>query len=206
MNNKNILRTIAIVILIPVVIFIFYLFFMYHKINPGIQGLSNYKVGIFYCTMNDEVPTLVNMAKTRLKTKAYEVRTVVPYPKDAAELNERLKEENGDLDKIILERINTDVAKYEYIIMATPVVNNKPCPQLQKFVFENQSKLENKPISLIILYKNGESFKDTHLFFIHNIRATWKSNYITEIKDPKKQNYEFDLWLNSMQFKRAEFK
>ena len=206
MNNKNILRTIAIVILIPVVIFIFYLFFMYHKITPGIQGLSNYKVGIFYCTMNDEVPTLVNMAKTRLKTKAYEVRTVVPYPKDAAELNERLKEENGDLDKIILERINTDVAKYEYIIMATPVVNNKPCPQLQKFVFENQSKLENKPISLIILYKKGESFKDTHLFFIHNIRATWKSNYITEIKDPKKQNYEFDLWLNNMQFKRAEFK
>lgn len=206
MNNKNILRTIAIVILIPVVIFIFYLFFMYHKITPGIQGLSNYKVGIFYCTMNDDVPTLVNMAKTRLKTKAYEVRTVVPYPKDAAELNERLKEENGDLDKIILERINTDVAKYEYIIMATPVVNNKPCPQLQKFVFENQSKLENKPISLIILYKKGESFKDTHLFFIHNIRATWKSNYITEIKDPKKQNYEFDLWLNNMQFKRAEFK
>ena len=206
MNNKSILRTIAIVILIPVVIFMFYLFFMYHKITPGIQGLSNYKVGIFYCTIDDEVPTLVNMAQKRLKAKVYEVRSAVPYPKDADELNERLKEEGRNLDKIIIESVNTDISKYDYIILATSVVNNNACPQLQKFVIDNQRKLANKPISLIILYKKGESFKDTHLFFIHNINATWKSNYITEIKDSKKQNYEFDLWLNSMQFKRAEFK
>ena len=91
--------------------------------------------------------------------------------------------------------------------MGTPILENKPCPVMQKFVLSNQEKFFKKPVSLLILYKQGQIPKETAEFFRYKLyNSIWKPSFVTMEKGKDQLDYEIDLWFNLMEFKREELR
>ena len=75
------------VILVIFIAFLSRYFYMHHRVNPGMAGLSKFNVGVLYCSHNDEIPTLIDMIKKRIKVKTFEIIPLKPYPKAIASNN-----------------------------------------------------------------------------------------------------------------------
>ena len=205
MDKKTFIWIILAIIIIPIILYLGFIIFQNQKISPGIKGLSKYKVGVFYCSYNDEIPSLAEMIKTRLNAKTFQIKPAVPYPKDPQEFKNRIKKDNKDISKVVIDVNKEDLRKYDYIIFGTPVMEDSVCPELKRFIINNQKRIENKPVSVLVLYKKGELPANTLLFFKSKLyNAIWKPGFITEMRSRQQLNYEFDLWFNLMQFKRKE--
>lgn len=205
MDKKTLIKAIVGAILIPIILFIGYFIYINQKIAPGMKGISKLNVGVFYCTYNDDIPKFVDMIKKRLNAKTYQIDTATPYPKDIEGFNNRIKEENKNIEKLVLEPYNIDLKKIDYYIFATAIIDDQACPALKKFVIDNQKDFDNKLVSVMVLYKDKEIPANTVLFFKRKFyNAIWKPAFITKMKDMKQLNYEYDLWFNLMEFKRKE--
>ena len=208
MTKKNLILAIVAAILVPLILFIGYLIYSNQKIMPGMKGISKMNVGVFYCTYNnDNIPKFADMIKSRLNAKVYQIDAAVPYPKDPDAFIKRIKEENKAVEKLTLRPYDIDLKKIDYMIFATAVYDDQPCPALKKFVIDNQDLFNNKFVSVMVLHKDKEIPANTVLFFSRKFyKAIWKPAFITKMKDMKQLNYEFDLWFNLMQFKRKELR
>lgn len=195
------------VILVIFIAFLSRYFYMHHRVNPGMAGLSKFNVGVLYCSHNDEIPTLIDMIKKRIKVKTFEIIPLKPYPKDSAAFKERLHSDNADIGKVTYFDPGIDISKFGYIIVGTSVMEDRPCPALQKYLVDHQKEFEGIPISVLVLYKKGEIPANTVLFLKRKLYAGyWKPPFVTTIKNKKQLNDEFDLWFNEMQFERQELK
>lgn len=207
MNQKNLILAIVAAILIPLILFVGYLIYANQKVMPGMKGISKMNVGVFYCTYNDDIPKFVDMIRTRLKAKVYQIDAATPYPKDPDAFIKRIKEENQNVENLELEPYDIDLKKFDYMIFATAIYDDQPCPALKKFVLDNQELFNKKFVSVMVLHKDKEIPANTVLFFSRKFyKAIWKPAFITKMKDMQQLNYEFDLWFNLMQFKRKELK
>lgn len=207
MKNKKTIMTILTVVLCVLFGWLGFYLFENQNIKPGVAGLAKRKVGIFYCSYNDDTATVVSMLDNILKTKSIEIKTNEPYPKDTKKFLDRITQENQNLTRVVLEDSNIDLQKYDYMIFATPVINNKPCPAIQRFVLDKYPTIQKKPVSVVILYKDGELPGNTMLFFTRKLAlSVWKPPFVTKLKREKTMNYQLNMWLNNMRFKRKELR
>ncbi len=184
-----------------------YFILMNTTYKPGIENLSKKNIGIFYCSYDDQVANMVNIIAGKLKADKIEIKPAAKYPTDKAQFTERIKQENANISKVALGNDIVDIRKYKLIIMGTPILENKPCPVMQKFVLSNQERFFKKPVSLLILYKQGQIPKDTAEFFRYKLyNSIWKPSFVTMEKPKDQLDYEINLWFNLMEFKRDELR
>ena len=207
MDAKKLTIIISGIVGFLLLVIIGYLIFMNKTYKPGIEALSKKNIGIFYCSYDDQVANIVNIIGGKLKADKIEIKPAVKYPADKAQFTERIKQENANISKVALSNDIIDIRKYKLIIMGTPILENKPCPVMQKFVLSNQERFFKKPVSLLILYKQGQIPKDTAEFFRYKLyNSIWKPSFVTMEKDKDQLDYEIDLWFNLMEFKREELR
>ena len=181
--------------------------YMHHRISPGMEGLSKLNVGVLYCTHNDNIPTLVGMIKKRLNAKTFEIANASPYPKNEAEFKNRVREEGKDVSKVAVDAPSIDLQKFDFLVIASPVMEDRPCPALQRYIIDNHREFKDIPVSVLVTYKANEVPANTQLFFKRKLYAgIWKPPFVTKSTDMKKLNREFDLWFNLMEFERYELK
>ncbi len=208
MDIKKTIITAAGVIAFLLLVFLGYFWYMNKTYKPGIENLSKENIGIFYCSYNnDGVSSIVDTITQKLKADKIEIKPAVPYPTDENAFMTRIKKENEDVSKVVLNNNIIDIRKYKLIILGTPILDNHPCPVMQKFVITNEDRFDKKPVSMLILYKDNQIPKDTAEFFRYKLyHSIWKPSFVTTVKEKNQLDYEIDLWFNLMEFKREELR
>lgn len=208
MNIKKLAIIIALGVLFLLLVFFGFSVFMNKTYKPGIKDLSKKNIGIFYCSYGDDgVKGVVDVIASKLKAEKIEIKPAVAYPQDQTAFIERIKQENFDITNVALDNELIDIRQYKLIILGSPVIEDKPCPVLQRFVIDNQSRFDKKPVSVLVLYKDGQSPRNTVEFFNYKLYgAVVKPSFITTQKDKNQLDYEVNLWFDLMEFKREELR
>ena len=207
MQTKKIIWIITGCILFSLLAGCGYLFFMKHKFAPGIKNLSKQHIGIIYCSYNDSISDIVNIIGEKLQADKIKLEPAIAYSKDSKEFTARVKQENANLDKVILKNDNINVKNYNLLIFWTSFIKDKPCPAIQKFVLDNKDSMIQKPYSMLILYNENENPKNTVQFFVYKLyHSIRKPSFITRMKSKDQLDYEIKLWFDQMQFTREELK
>lgn len=208
MEIKKTIITVTGIIVFLLLVFLGYVLFMNATYKPGIDRLSKENIGIFYCSYNnDGVSAIVDQITKKLKADKIEIKSAVAYPTDENAFMDRIKKENEDVSKVVLDNNTIDITKYKLIILGTPILDNHPCPVMQKFIIANGDRFDKKPVSMLILYKQGQIPKDTAEFFRYKLyHSIWKPSFVTMVKGKEQLDYEIDLWFNLMEFKREELR
>lgn len=208
MKTKTLIWIIVGCILFIVLGYLGYLFFMKHQYSPGIKNLSKHKIALVYCSYNnDDVSELADIIGSKLKVDKIKLEPVKPYSNNNAEFIARIKQENSDLSKVDLLNGSVYVKKYDLFVFATPVIEDKPCPVVQKFVLDHQKDLENKPYTTVVRFNDNQTPKNALLFFSYKLyNSIKKPSFVTKVQDKKQLEYEFNLWFDSMKFSREELR
>jgi len=207
MKTKTFVLLMVLAILFVFLGFVGYKYYGKQLINPGVEGLSKYHIAIIYCSHNDNMKDIVNIIESKLKADVYELKTAVPYPADNEEFQKRIKKENEDVSKVVLDNKLIDINKYGLIVIGTPVIQGKPCPSMQKFLNDNESRLKNKPVASIVKYDENVGARDTMEYLYYKLyEASAKPNLPTYATDKEQLQKEIELWFNEMQFTRDELK
>ncbi len=176
--------------------------------TPGTAQLSKMSTSIIYCSYNDDgVKQLVDMTEKKIKAEVIELKSAVPYPTDNAEFIKRIKEENENLSKVVLDNQTIDLKKYKLIIFATPVIEKKPCPVMQKFLEDNNGRLDNRAVSTIVKYKKGTDATGTMKYFFYKFYHSFKKpSFLTFAESKEQLMHELQLWLDQMEFTHDELR
>lgn len=208
MKSKTLVLLIVLAIAAIALGFIGFQIYSKKKFTPGTENLSKKNIALIYCSYNnDGVKQLVYMTSQKIKADVIELKTAVPYPADNVEFIKRINQENEDVSKIALDNNVIDLRKYNLVIFATPVIEKKACPVMQKFLDENKDRLKNKPVTSIVKYKKGEDITGTTKYFYYRFYdAVRKPNFLTFAEDKKQLTHELQLWLDQMEFTHEELR
>lgn len=208
------MRTKTLIILI-VVSFIFFIlgivgFMIYGKLTyqPGVKGLSKKNIGIIYCSYNNySMKDMVDIVAKKLKADVIELKSAAPYPTDEKDFLKRIDNENNDLSKVVLSNGVVDVKKYKLIVFGTPIIQKQPCPAIKKFIQDNHSRLDNKPTSVMVKFKNGEEARQAMEYLYYKLNNTsQKPNILTSTNEKRILDREMQIWFDEMEFTREELR
>ncbi|MDY6310178.1 MAG: hypothetical protein SPL73_04175 [Cyanobacteriota bacterium] len=206
MKNK-IMIGIAAAIAVLVIIIGFICFLVHNNKNfiPGIAGLEKKNMAIIYCTQNDAIPQVINAVTKKAKFDVFQVKPAAPYPTDANAFQQRIKQENADLSKVVYETPRIKLRKYHFIAFATPLIDGNVCPVLKKYIKDHKYDFKNKSVSKIILTKPNENPQYANMFFYYELDKSFSKPGMV-IDDTSAKNIEFvtNIWLGQMEFRRSE--
>lgn len=208
MDKKKLILFITTGILLLFLIIVGLLIYSHQSYKPGVEKLAKENIGVIYCSYNnDGIKDIVDIINKKLKSDVIELKPAVTYPTNKDEFSKRIDAENADITKVILDNKVIDLRKYKLIVFATPVIRNKPCPVLQKFISENKSRIVNKPVATIVRYEENDDTKETLEYLYYELHeGKQKPNFITFSRDKKQLEYEIGLWFDEMEFERGDLR
>ena len=208
MRTKTFLLLIFLFIVLFVLGFIGFQIFMKQNYNPGTKGIAKSKVAIIYCSYGEGVKNMVDVISNKVNAEIIELKPAVSYPANKEEFAERIKKENENIAAIVLDNQDINIRKYKFIIFATPVLQNMPCPVMQKLINDNASRFKNKAVSNLVMYdEKKDNPKGTTDFFYYRFHeARQKPGFLTLNKGKEQLEYEIKRWFDEMEFKREELK
>jgi len=208
MKTKTFVMLILLFITVFVLGFIGFQFFLKQNYKPGVDGIAKVNTAILYCSYGEGVKNMVDVIANKIKSDVIEIKPAVPYPADKAALYDRIKKENEGLSAIVLDNIDINIRKYKLLIFATPIIQDKPCPVIQKLINDNEARFKNKAVSTLVMYDEAKDTpKATMDFFYYRLHeARQKPSYLTLSKGKEQLEYEIKLWFDEMEFKREELR
>ena len=208
MKTKTFVLLIVLFIALFVLGFIGFQIYMKQEYNPGADNIAKSKVAVIYCSYGEGVKGMVDIIKDKVKADLFELKPAVAYPTDKEKFAERIMNENQDLSSVILDNQDINIRKYKFFIFATPVIQNKACPVIQKLINDNAGRFKNKAVTYLIMYdeKNDNPKETTDFFYYRLHEAKQKTGFMTIKRGEQQLNYEIKLWFDNMKFKREELK
>ncbi len=209
MDKKKLVLFMTIGILLLFLVIIGFLIYSHQIYKPGVEKLTKEKIGVIYCSYNnDGVKDIVDIITRTIKAEVIELKPAVAYPTNEDEFSKRIESENADISKVVLDNKVIDLRKYKLIIFATPVLQNKTCPVLHKFIDENAPRIAHKPVAAVVRYeKTDKNIRETLDYLYYRLHGgKQKPNFITYSRDKNQLEYEINLWFNEMEFERGDLR
>lgn len=208
MKTKTFVLLIVLFIALFVLGFIGFQFYMKQEYTPGAENIAKSKVAVIYCSYGEGLKGMVDIVKNKTNADLFELKSAVAYPTDKEKFAERIKNENNNLSSVILDNQDINIRKYKFFIFATPVIQNKACPVLQKLINDNSSRFKNKATAYFVLYddKKDNPKETTDFFYYRLYESRQKPGFMTLKRGQQQLNYEIKLWLDNMSFKREELR
>lgn len=209
MDKKKLVLLITTGILLLFLIIIGFLIYSHQSFKPGAEKLAKEKIGVIYCSYNnDGVKDIVDIISKKIKAEVIELKPAVAYPTNKDEFSKRIDAENADISKVVLDNKVIDLRKYKLVIFATPVLKNKTCPVLHKFIDENAPRIANKPVAAVVRYEQTDKdIRETLDYLYYRLHdGKQKPNFITFSRDKNQLEYEINLWFNEMEFERGDLR
>ena len=208
MRTKTFILLIGLIIAILVFGLIGFQIYMKQPYTPGVKNLAKSNIAVLYCTYGEGIKDIIDIVGNKVKADVIEIKPAVAYPTNKEDFDKRIKGENEGLSSIILDNQDINIRKYKLIIFATPIIQNKPCPVIQKLIIDNEGRFKNKAVSALVLFNDGtDNTKDTMDFFYYKLHdANQKPNFLTLKRGKEQLNYEIKLWFDQMEFKREELR
>ncbi|MBO6181129.1 hypothetical protein J6O86_05525 [bacterium] len=209
MDKKKLVLFITIGILFIFLFIIGFLVYSHQTVKPGVKNLAKEKIGVIYCSYNnDGVKDIVDIISKKIKSEVIELKPAVAYPTNKEEFVKRVDTENADISKVVLDNKIIDLRKYKLVIFATPVLRNKTCPVLQKFIDDNAPRIVNKPVASVVRYEQTDKdIRETLDYLYYRLHdGKQKPNFVTYARDKKQLEYEIGLWFDEMEFERGDLR